>query len=71
MEYVIWVIIYIIGWITGIATYRFLKKKPIGTLKVNKTDPDEPYLFLELNDPLWSAKIIGQDEVSLKVEIKE
>lgn len=37
-----------VGWM--IATIILRRKKVIGSLRVETSDPDGPYLFLELND---------------------
>ena len=57
---------------TGIIGYdlamRKYSKKPIGTLRIDSSDPDSPYLFLELEtDP----NIIKKEKyVLLKVDTK-
>ena len=44
------------------------KRKPIGTLRVDSSDPDGPYLFLELKtDP---SVITKEESVLLKVDTK-
>lgn len=47
--------------------YRY-KKSASGTLKVNTTDPDGPYLFLELSKEDL-ADITSKKQVILDVEI--
>ena len=67
----IWLIIsFVIGLIFGgIVGITFKEEKPIGTLKVDRSDPDDgPYLFLELEtDPRY---IMSQKRVNLKVDVK-
>lgn len=46
----------------------FLKPKIIGTLRVDQSDPDGPYLFLELNASI--EKIIHQKKVVMNVNVK-
>jgi hypothetical protein len=45
--------------------------RPIGSLKVNRTDPDGPYLFLELDDSDWQKKLSKKSEVTLRVKFKD
>ena len=42
------------------------KNKPVGTLKVNDSDPEGPYLFLELSTQ--PENIMREDTVTLKVD---
>lgn len=46
----------------------FLKPKIAGTLRVDQSDPDGPYLFLELNESI--EKIIHQKKVVMNVNAK-
>lgn len=45
------------------------KKEPVGTLKVNDSDPDGPYLFLELST--YPEDIMREEYVTMKVETRE
>lgn len=62
---VICIAVGILGYILAMRIYF---KKPIGTLRVDSSDPDGPYLFLELEtDP----NIIKKEKyITLKVDIK-
>lgn len=45
------------------------KNEPVGTLKVNNSDPDGPYLFLELST--YPEDIMREEYVTMKVETRE
>lgn len=45
------------------------KKESVGTLKVNDSDPDGPYLFLELST--YPEDIMREEYVTMKVETRE
>lgn len=55
----------VIGFVIGIKYHH----KPVGTLRVDQSDPDDnPYLFLELSeDP---KKLPNQKYITLKVNIE-
>lgn len=55
----------IIGFVMGVTRHH----KPVGTLRVDRSDPDDnPYLFLELSeDP---SKLPNQKYITLKVDVK-
>lgn len=63
------IVIGIAGGILGcILTSRMYSKKPIGVLRIDSSDPDGPYLFLELEtDPNVLKK---EKYVTLKVNTK-
>lgn len=57
------------GILIGLFVSRF-KDKPIGSLRVDESDPDSgPYLFLEL-DPGGLNDIYKKQSVRLRVKIK-
>ena len=64
--------LFLVGFILGaILSVIILRKKtkPVGSLRMDYTDPDGPYLFLELtNDP---NSIKDKDCVTLKVDISQ
>ena len=61
------IVILICGYILGYSLGKN-KRKPIGTLRVDSSDPDGPYLFLELEtDPDFIKK---EKYVLLKVDTK-
>lgn len=68
MEIVIAVVIFVAAVIVG-AVIANKHNKPIGTLRIDQSDPDEaPYLFLELSeDP---RKLMKSTYVTLKVNAK-
>lgn len=61
----------LVGILIGLLVSRFIfKDKPIGSLRVDQSDPDsEPYLFLEL-DPGGMNDIYKKQSVRLRVKIK-
>ena len=63
------IVIGIAGGMLGyILTKRMYSKKPIGVLRIDSSDPDGPYLFLELEtDPNVFKK---EKYVTLKVNTK-
>lgn len=69
MDYTL--IFYLIGVIFGVIISKILsnkKQKPIGVLKIDSSDPDGPYLFLELSsDPNFIKK---EKYITLKVDTK-
>jgi hypothetical protein len=66
------VIILLIGILIGILIARFIfRDKPIGSLRVDQSDPDSgPYLFLELS-PGGADEIYKKKYVSLQVDLKD
>lgn len=45
-----------------------LVNSPVGTLRIDQSDPDDsPYFFLELDDPIAVNKIAKSDKVSFRV----
>ncbi|NSI33216.1 beta-lactamase induction signal transducer protein [[Eubacterium] rectale] len=65
------VICLIVGILIGLSLSRFIfKDKPIGSLRVDSSDPDSgPYLFLEV-DPGRMDNIYKKQYVRLRVKIK-
>lgn len=66
------IIVLTIGALIGILIARFIfRDKPIGSLRVDQSDPDsEPYLFLELS-PDGADEIYKKKCVSLRVDLKD
>ena len=64
-------IILVIGILIGLFIERYIfQEKPIGSIRVDHSDPDSgPYLFLEL-DSGGANEICKKSRVSLRVEIK-
>lgn len=60
-----------IGILIGMVITKFaFRDKPIGSLRVDQSDPDSgPYLFLELS-PGGADKIYKKTYVSLRVDLK-
>lgn len=65
------VICLIVGILIGLSLSRFIfKDKPIGSLRVDSSEPDSgPYLFLEV-DPGRMDNIYKKQYVRLRVKIK-
>ena len=55
-----------VGWM--IAAIILRRKKSIGSLRVETSDPDGPYLFLELNDGNI-AELLRKRHVILNVKV--
>ena len=61
------VIYVIIGIVIGfIASSIIRRKNPVGFLRIDKSDPDGPYLFLELKKSI--NEIVTQKTVLLEVK---
>ena len=65
------IIVLLIGVVIGMLVSRFIfREKPVGSLRVDESDPDSgPYLFLEL-DRYGADEIYKQRYVRLRVELK-
>ena len=61
----------LIGIMVGVLLSRFIfREKPVGSLRVDESDPDSgPYLFLEV-DPGRMDNIYKKQYVRLRVKIK-
>ena len=68
---VMWLIIGIlIGLIVGIVGVMFIfRQKPVGTLRIDTSDPDGPYPFLEL-PPDGFTRIQNKKRIVLSVSMK-
>lgn len=64
-------IILVIGILIGLLIERYIfQEKPIGSLRIDQSDPDSgPYLFLEL-DPGGANEIHKKQRVSLLLIVK-
>lgn len=65
------ILVFLLGIFIGLLIERYVfRDKPIGSLRVDHSDPDSgPYLFLELN-PGGADEIYKKRYVSLRVELK-
>ena len=65
------ILVFLFGVFIGLLIKQYtFRDKPIGSLRVDHSDPDSgPYLFLEL-DPGGVNEICKKQRVSLRVEIK-
>lgn len=59
----------LIGWAIALIAHTVFKPKPIGDLRVDNSDPDGPYLFLELEHDLPDLK--EYKEVCFRVKVKD
>lgn len=66
MEVVYIIIGVLIGFVTSSIIHR---KHPVGFLRIDKSDPDGPYLFLELKKSI--NEITTQKTVLLEVKLKD
>ena len=61
------VVYVVIGIMIGFAVSSIIRRKhPVGFLRIDKSDPDGPYLFLELKKSV--NEIIAQRTVLLEVK---
>lgn len=67
MEYAILTLCALIGFIFGVIASR---PEKVGYLRVDYSDPDGPYLFLELEEDGMQT-IETSDYINLKVAIKD
>lgn len=67
-----WIMVLLIGIVVGLILSRLIfKEKPVGSLRVDQSDPDSgPYLFLELSHEGADA-IYKKKYVVLKVNIQD
>lgn len=55
MEWIILILVLVLAFILGFTFclwWNNLRKRAVGTLRIDRSDPDGPYLFLELDKPL-------------------
>lgn len=62
-------LIFILGVIVGTIVVKMLEPKNIGSLRVDHSDPDSPYVFLEANIPM--DEIQKHKRVILDVKIQD
>ena len=65
------VFIFALGLMLGlILSFVFVRRanRPLGTLRVDRSDPDGPYLFLELHTDV--ATIMDEKKVVFDVDVK-
>lgn len=65
------IFIFVVGFLVGcIATVAFYKRKHVGTLRIDTSDPDDgAYFFLEVNSGK-AASIPGQKWIVLAVDTR-
>lgn len=68
------ILIFVLGLVLGLilafifVRYRRRKEQPVGVLRVDTSDPDGPYLFLELHTGV--GDVMQQKQVTLDVNVK-
>lgn len=63
------VIYVVVGILIGFAVSSIIRRKhPVGFLRIDKSDPDGPYLFLELKKSVNENEIVTQRTVLLEVK---
>lgn len=61
------VVIYLVGVATGVILGKVLSRPDtIGTIRINRSDEDGPYLFLELDKPLHTFETAQHVCVEIK-----
>lgn len=71
MEYIVWAICFFVGallgkWMFSMRQKKMSRREPVGTLVVDRSDPDGPFLFLELHSGV--ERIEREETVLLRVE---
>lgn len=68
----VYIVMVLIGLAIGVGiTMIVLRKKPVGSLCVDNSDPDDgPYLFLEFRPDQNPEVIMRKAYVTMKVEVK-
>lgn len=56
------------GLVLALLAYLMFKEKPVGTLRVDRSDPDGPYLFLELHEDV--STVLRSEYITLKVDAR-
>lgn len=65
-----YLLLFIGGVIVGsVITWIIFRPKTVGALRVDRSDPDGPYLFLELSKGI--SEIASKSYVTLQVKIKD
>lgn len=65
-----YLLLFIGGVIAGsVSTWFLSRPKTVGALRVDRSDPDGPYLFLELSKGI--SEIASKSYVTLQVKIKD
>lgn len=63
------VLVYLLGMLAGLVVAWVIKPRPIGDLRIDHSDPDGPYLFLELETEPDSLR--QRKEVVFRVKFKD
>ncbi len=71
MEFVISLVSCAIGLIFGLIIRQLTKPESVGSLRINRSDPDGPYLFVEFENSDWYDKISKRSEVLLQVKFDD
>lgn len=66
MEWIVIITFALLGGLIGTVLMKLISPtKPIGTLRIDTSDPDGPFLFLELDKPV--GDFYKESQVTLKV----
>lgn len=73
MEWLIWIVLIVIAFILGVEVTerRFAnqyKNKIVGSLKIDTSDPDGPYIFAEFSKPV--EKIFSNKYIVMKIDAR-
>lgn len=69
----IYIFTILLVWTVGllIFTYLTIKRKAIGTILLDESDPDGPYFFMELDNESSMNRVKHQKFVILRVKIRK
>lgn len=70
MEFLGYAIAAFLAFFIGVLANRHLTKT-VGTLIVDRTDRDDPYLYLQLDDPDWYKVLANHDNAIFRIKFKE
>lgn len=69
MEWLLIIVTFLLGGLIGVVFMkRISPTEPIGTLRIDTSDQDGPFLFLELDKPV--GDFYKESQVTLKVNIE-
>ena len=61
--------VFIVGVLAGLVSGWILSPKRVGNLRMDHSDPDSPYLFLELEENM--DDLLKQKEVILRIRVED
>lgn len=70
MDFVLFLLVFLLGLVVGCILATVVSKpNHVGSLRVHTSDPDGPYLFLQLEQNIDS--VLKEDYVTLKVDVRD